>query len=107
MAKLIIKRSKCPFCKARTGYVDTTCSSCQADLGLLSMIRGMPYQLFNEALGHLEAGALWAAFEKLNAAVVLENDFVEGRNLLSVVSANLGLTELAQKYAPSADMERK
>ena len=97
MPTMVTKMVRCPFCKTRVSVYEQQCSTCEADLSLLSSLHLMSYALFNEGLVCIEKDDMPGALVKLSAAVELGKDFKEGRQLLAKVADTLGLEGLARR----------
>ncbi len=100
MSTLITKIINCPFCRARVNVYARQCSSCEADLSLLSDLNLLPYALYNQGVECLHEGDVCGAIIKLSAAVELGKDFKEARLLLAQIIEAIGLPEMAGQLRP-------
>lgn len=75
-----------------------TCPTCNADVSLLSNIKLLPYNLYNKALADIDNNAPWHALPKLCTAIELNSKFSAARAQLHKLTAELGLTALADYF---------
>lgn len=105
MSILITKIINCPFCRKRVNVYAKQCSSCDADLSLLSDLNLLPYALYNQGVERLHENDLGGALVKLSAAVELGKDFKDARLLLAKIAEALGLQEIAGRQRELANYE--